>query len=47
MTKEPVSIHPDMMLVDAEAMMLARKIKALIVTNKENNMVGILEIYDR
>ena len=47
MTAHPVSIQPDMMLVDAEAMMLERKIKALIVTNKDNIMVGILDIFDR
>ena len=47
MTANPVSIQPDMMLVDAEAMMLERKIKALIVTNKDNTMVGILDIFDR
>lgn len=47
MTTEPACITPEMMLVDAEAMMLERKIKALIVTNRDNNMVGILEIFDR
>ncbi len=47
MTRDPVTIDAEMMLVDAEAMMLERKIKALVVTNNANEMVGILEIFDR
>jgi arabinose-5-phosphate isomerase len=47
MTRDPVSINVDMMLVDAEAMMLRRKIKALVVTNNNKQLVGILEIFDR
>jgi len=47
MTENPITIAPDMMLVDAEALMLAKKIKALIVAEQNNHIVGILEIFDR
>jgi CBS domain-containing protein len=35
------------MLIDAEALMLEKKIKALLVVDTKNNLVGILEIFDR
>lgn len=47
MTKSPITITPDTMLVDAEALMLEKKIKALIVADKDNHIAGILEIFDR
>ena len=47
MTENPITITPAMMLVDAEALMLEKKIKALVVTDNDNKMVGILEIFDR
>ncbi len=47
MTKNPISILPEMMLVDAEALMLENKIKALIVTDGNKHIMGILEIFDR
>ena len=47
MSSEPVCISSDMMLVDAEAMMLKRKIKALIVADDNKHLLGILEIFDR
>ncbi|MCP3850096.1 MAG: KpsF/GutQ family sugar-phosphate isomerase [Gammaproteobacteria bacterium] len=47
MTKNPISILPEMMLVDAEALMLENKIKALIVTDGDKHIMGILEIFDR
>lgn len=47
MTSDPVSIAPDMMLVDAESLMLEKKIKALVVIGQNKNIAGILEIFDR
>ena len=47
MTENPITITADMMLVDAEALMLEKKIKALVVTEADNQMIGILEIFDR
>ncbi len=47
MTVNPITIAPDMMLVDAESLMLEKKIKALIVTDESLRMSGILEIFDR
>ena len=47
MTENPITITADMMLVDAEALMLEKKIKALVVKDNDNKMVGILEIFDR
>ncbi|WP_198262588.1 KpsF/GutQ family sugar-phosphate isomerase [sulfur-oxidizing endosymbiont of Gigantopelta aegis] len=46
MTKNPITINDDMMLVDAESLMLKKKIKALIVTDNDNHITGILEIFD-
>ncbi len=47
MTENPVTITPDMMLADAEKLMLEKKIKALIVVDDNYQMSGILEIFDR
>ncbi len=47
MTENPVTITPDMMLTDAEKLMLEKKIKALIVVDDNYQMSGILEIFDR
>ena len=47
MTENPVTITPDMMLADAENLMLEKKIKALIVVDQNHQMSGILEIFDR
>jgi predicted transcriptional regulator len=47
MTRSPISIASDMMLVDAEALMLEKKIKALIVADQKKHIMGILEIFDR
>lgn len=47
MTRSPISIMPDMMLVDAESLMLEKKIKALIVADQDKHLIGILEIFDR
>jgi arabinose-5-phosphate isomerase len=47
MTENPISISSRTMLIDAEALMLEKKIKALLVVDTKNNLVGILEIFDR
>ena len=47
MTESPITITADTMLVDAEALMLKRKIKALIVADQDDHIAGILEIFDR
>lgn len=47
MTRNPISISAQTMLVEAEALMLEKKIKALVVADEENHIIGILEIFDR
>ncbi len=47
MTESPMSIASDVILVEAEKLMLDKKIKALIVTDLGNQIIGILEIFDR
>ncbi len=47
MTCNPVTIAADTMLVDAESLMLEKKIKALIVADDNQQILGILEIFDR
>jgi len=46
MSRSPVTIREDEMLVDAEAIMRERKIKALIVVDETDAVAGILEIFD-
>ncbi len=47
MSKNPVMVEQDMMLVEAEKMMIENKIKALIVVDKDRMLIGIVEIFDR
>ncbi len=47
MSQNPIMITADTMLVDAEALMLEKKIKALIVVDQEQKIVGVVEIFDR
>ena len=47
MTPKPKTINENVMIVEAEEQMLRDKITLLVVTNNENRLVGILEIYDR
>ena len=47
MTHNPITIAADTMLVDAESLMLEKKIKALIVVDDKQQILGILEIFDR
>ena len=52
MTHDPVTISADTLLVDAEAMMLKDKIRALVVRGERHqpgsvdDICGILEIFD-
>jgi arabinose-5-phosphate isomerase len=47
MTANPITVSADTMLVDAEELMLNKKIKALIVTDEAQQLIGILDIFDR
>jgi arabinose-5-phosphate isomerase len=48
MTHGPITIDADSMLVEAEEIMLEKKIRCLIVTaNREDRPIGIVEIFDR
>ena len=46
MTANPHTIKDDSQLSEAEAYMLDNKIRALAVTNSENAVVGVVEIFD-
>ena len=46
MTRQPVTISEDEKLVEAERMMRAGKIKALIAVDAAGAVTGILEIFD-
>ena len=46
MTANPHTIKDDAQLSEAEAYMLDNKIRALAVTNSENAVVGVVEIFD-
>lgn len=45
MSKHPKTIHPDVRLGEAEAMMAQHKITALLV-EEESQIIGVVEIYD-
>lgn len=47
MTASPKTIHQDTLIVAAEELMLQDKITLLIAVNDNNDVVGLLEIYDR
>lgn len=47
MTRQPVAIGQDARMLDAENLMIERKIKLLIVLDGERRVAGVLEIYDR
>jgi arabinose-5-phosphate isomerase len=46
MTANPHTIKDDAQLSEAEAYMLDNKIRALAVTNSDNTVVGVVEIFD-
>lgn len=47
MTIDPITIEASTMLANAEALMMEKKIKALVVTDNKKEVLGILEIFDR
>ncbi|REG82878.1 KpsF/GutQ family sugar-phosphate isomerase [Marinomonas pollencensis] len=47
MTPNPKTINENVMIVEAEEQMLRDKITLLVVTNDDDKLAGILEIYDR
>jgi arabinose-5-phosphate isomerase len=47
MTIEPIMINKDMMLIEAEELMIKKKIKALMVVDSEKKLIGMIEIFDR
>lgn len=47
MTASPKTIHQDTLIATAEEQMLQGKITLLIAVDDDNNVVGLLEIYDR
>ncbi|OUR68605.1 KpsF/GutQ family sugar isomerase [Marinomonas sp. 42_23_T18] len=47
MTASPKTIHQDTLIVAAEELMLQDKITLLIAVNDDDDVVGLLEIYDR
>lgn len=47
MTASPKTIHQDTLIVNAEEQMLQDKITLLIAVNDDDDVVGLLEIYDR
>lgn len=47
MTIDPITIEAATMLANAEDLMMENKIKALVVTDKNKKILGILEIFDR
>ena len=47
MTKNPKTINENTLIVNAEEQMLRDKITLLVVTDDAQDVVGVLEIYDR
>jgi arabinose-5-phosphate isomerase len=46
MSKQPISVTPDMRFAEAEDLMRASKINSLLVKDAEARVVGVLQIYD-
>ena len=45
-TREPKCIHPESKLIEAEKSMTQHKVNSLLVTNDDNHLVGVIQIYD-
>lgn len=45
-TRNPITIAADEKLIAAEKLMTSRKVNSLLVTDKENHLKGIIQIYD-
>jgi arabinose-5-phosphate isomerase len=46
MTRSPLTISPNIRFSEAEIQMRNAKVSALVVKNDDNEVVGILQIYD-
>ena len=46
MTRSPLTLPADMMITDAETMMQKHRVSVLLVTDKENNVAGLVRIFD-
>jgi len=46
MTSAPITIQDDAKIIDAEHIMMEKKIKTLVATNAEQQVTGVLEIFD-
>jgi len=47
MTNNPIMVKKEMMLVEAEELMINKKIKALMVVDNNKSLLGMIEIFDR
>ena len=46
MSSQPLTIEPDVRLADAEDLMRQRKVRCLVVIDRENKPVGLVELFD-
>jgi arabinose-5-phosphate isomerase len=46
MSRNPVTVRPDLLAAEALALMESRKINALLVTEPEGRLVGALNMHD-
>ena len=45
-TREPKCISPDSKLIEAERAMTRHKVNSLLVTDDNNRLIGVIQIYD-
>lgn len=45
-TRKPKTIHPESKLIEAEREMTCNKVNSLLVVNNDNNLIGVIQIYD-
>ena len=46
LTRDPKRIHPEEQLIEAEKMMTRHKITSLLVTDRDERLAGVIQIYD-
>ena len=46
LTRDPNRIHPEEKLIEAEKMMTRHKITSLLVTDRDERLAGVIQIYD-
>ena len=46
LTRDPKRIHPEEKLIEAEKMMTRHKITSLLVTDRDERLAGVIQIYD-